>query len=88
MDWNPVWTGDTAIIQRVQQVRIQVLGRTPDTFKHVSRSDSSPLHLYRRPALANTPAMAQDDYHRRFLMESTATVRNMSLGLYNTGVRY
>ncbi len=88
MDWNPAWTGDTAVIARIQQIRIQVLGRTPDTFKHVSRSDSSALHLYRRPALANSTAMTEDDYHRRFLMESTATVRNMSLGLYNTGNRH
>jgi prepilin-type N-terminal cleavage/methylation domain-containing protein len=88
MDWNSAWTGFPDTIHRIQQVRIQVLGRTPETFKHVSRSDSSPLHLYRRPALANSAVMAQDDYHRRFLMESTATVRNMALGLYNTGARY
>ena len=88
MDWNPVWTGDTAVIAMIQQVRIQVLGRTPEPFKHVSKSGASATHLYRRPALANTTAMAQDDFRRRFLMESTATIRNMSLDLYNTGARY
>lgn len=88
MDWNPVWTGDTAVIERIQQIRLQILGRTPEPFQHVSRSASSTLHLYRRPALANSPAMTEDDHHRRFLLESTATVRNSSLGLYNTGERH
>ena len=88
MDWNPIWTGDTAVVALIQQVRVQVLGRTPEPYKHVSKAGASTTHLYRRPALANTAAMAQDDYRRRFLVESTATVRNMSLDLYNTGARY
>ncbi|MFA9452409.1 MAG: PilW family protein [Candidatus Aminicenantaceae bacterium] len=87
-DWDPIWTGDTAVIALLQQIRIQVLGCTPEPFKHVSRSGSSGVHLYRRPAVANSPVMAQDDYRRRFLMESTATIRNMSLQLYNTGGRH
>jgi prepilin-type N-terminal cleavage/methylation domain-containing protein len=88
MDWDPSWTGNTAIIELIQQIRIQVLGRTPEPFKHVSKAGSSTTHLYRRPALANSPLMAQDDYRRRFLLESTATIRNMSLDLYNTGARH
>jgi hypothetical protein len=87
MDWDPIWTGDTVMIERIQQIRIQVLGCTPEPFKHVSRGGSSGVHLYRRPAMANSAAMAQDDFRRRFLMESTATIRNMSLQLYNTGDR-
>jgi len=88
MDWDPSWTGNTVIVELIQQVRIQVLGRTPEPFKHVSKAGASTTHLYRRPALANSAAMAQDDYRRRFLLESTATIRNMSLDLYNTGARH
>ena len=88
MDWDPSWTGNTAIIEMIQQIRIQVLGRTPEPFKHLSKGGSSTTHLYRRPAMANSPLMAQDDYRRRFLLESTATIRNMSLDLYNTGARH
>lgn len=88
MDWDPSWTGNTVIVELIQQIRIQVLGRTPEPFKHVSKAGSSTTHLYRRPALANSPVMAQDDYRRRFLLESTATIRNMSLDLYNTGARH
>ena len=45
------------------------------------------IHHYRRPSMANSPAAATDDMHRRFLLESTSNVRNLSLNLYNRGER-
>ncbi len=88
MDWNPAWTGDNVTIERIQQVKMWVLGRTPDPYRHVARNAVNVPHLYRRPSVANSTAMVNDDFHRRFLMESTATVRNMSLDLYSIGTRY
>lgn len=84
-DWDGSWTADDR--SRVRQVRIWVLGRTPDPFVSVSGAPPSNLHLYRRPAIANSPQAPEDDKHRRFLVESTANIRNLSLSLYNTGTR-
>ncbi len=84
-DWNTAWSA--LEISRIRQVRLQVLGRTPQPFVSVSGQAPADLHLYRRPALANSPAAAADDRHRRFLLESAANIRNMSLNLYNEGVR-
>ena len=86
--YDPLWTGDPAMISRIHQVRIQILGRTPRRF--VSVSDTPPpggLALYRRPSLSNTPGEGDDDLHRRFLLESTVGVRNLTLGIYNIGER-
>ena len=80
-NWNAAWTADQ--VARIRQVRIWVLGRTPDRFVSVSGTAAGGTHLYRRPAIANSPAETADDRHRRFLLESTANVRNMSLDLYN-----
>ncbi len=87
--WQAGWTGDTVTITRIQQIRIMVLGRTPNPFLHVAKfQGGSGTHHYRRPVVSNSSAMAQDDMRRIFLMETTATVRNMSLSLYNSGERY
>jgi hypothetical protein len=53
----------------------------------VSGRPDAAIHVYRRPAMANSPAAATDDMHRRFLLESTSNVRNLSLNLYNRGER-
>jgi hypothetical protein len=37
--------------------------------------------------VSNTPAAAADDFHKRYLLDSTSNVRNMSLNLYNLGQR-
>jgi len=99
-DWdNASWTinsGDDAatrqakfdLIRRIRMVRIWVLGRTERPYVSVSGTPSSNIHVYRRPAIANSPASSQDDRHRRFLLESTSNVRNLSLNLYNTGNVY
>ncbi len=97
-DWdNSNWTilpsDDTAtrqtkmeLISRIRMVRMWVLGRTPAQYQSVSGSPSTSIHLYRRPAVANSPAASSDDRHRRFLLESTSNIRNLSLNVYNTGI--
>jgi len=102
VDWdNANWTigladdvavrlGKLGLISRIRGVRIWVLGKTKDPF--VSRSGGVPVetHVYRRPAIANSPASSQDDNHRRFLVETTSNVRNHCLDLYpeyNSGLR-
>ncbi len=86
-DWDPNWTGDPAMVGRIQQIRISILGRTPNAFSHVAKKAASSLHLYRRPAVANTMAEAVDDMHRRILLQSTVNVRNLTMNIYNTGDR-
>ena len=99
IDWdNTNWTiqagDDTAtreakalVISRIRQVRMWVLGVTPRSFISIRGTQATNLHIFRRPAIANVAADTEDDNHRRFLLESTATIRNMSLGLYNEGIR-
>jgi hypothetical protein len=88
VDWqNGVWDGDPDIVSRISQVRILVLGRTAERFHSVSGDPPDNLHLYRRPSIANSPGASTDDLHRRFLLVSTANVRNKTLSLYNVGTR-
>lgn len=84
-DWSTAWTA--AEISRIRQARLMILGRTPSPFVSVSGKPPADIHLYRRPLMANSPAATTDDKHRRFLIESAANIRNMSLSLYNEGVR-
>jgi len=84
-DWSDDWTLDQ--IGRVRQIQLMILGRTPDRFASVFKVPSARLHLYRRPRLANTPVAAVDDWHKRYLMETTSTIRNPNLNLYNAGMR-
>jgi prepilin-type N-terminal cleavage/methylation domain-containing protein len=80
------WTFDQ--ITSIRQVRILVLGRTPRPFVSVSGRVPQNLYLYQRPALSNDPSgLGEPDRHKRFLLESTSNIRNMSLNLYNTGTR-
>jgi len=84
--WDVTWTVDQ--ITSIRQVRILVLGRTPRPFVSVSGRVPQNLYLYQRPALSNDPSgLGQPDKHKRFLLESTSNIRNMSLNLYNTGTR-
>jgi len=76
-DWqNGIWDGDPTVVSLISEVRIMVLGRTAER-----------IHLYRRPSLANSPGSSEDDLHRRFLLVSTANIRNKTLNLYNIGTR-
>lgn len=83
--WQATWT--LPEIARIQQVRMWVLGRTAQAFTSVGGRVPGAIQTYRRPALSNSPAAAADDRHKRFLLESTSNVRNMSLNLYNLGQR-
>ena len=93
-DWdNTNWTidaiddfavrlGKLDLISRIRGVRMWVLGKTANPF--VSRSGTTPtgVHHYRRPAIANSPT-GSDDNHRRFLVETTSSVRNHNLDFYD-----
>jgi hypothetical protein len=84
-DWNTAWT--KVQIAAIRQVRIIVVGRTRDAFASVNKVAVSGLYLYRRPPAANTAAATSDDWHKRFLLETTSTLRNASLNIYNVGIR-
>ncbi len=96
-DWdNSNWTIDPmddeatkqaklVLIKRIRMVKIWVLGRTKNPYASVSGIPPANLHLYRRPAVANSPVGEETDKRKRFLLESTAQIRNMSLSIYNSG---
>lgn len=96
VDWdNNNWTiepsedmalklGKLDLISRIRGIRIWVLGKTANPFVGVSGTPSTNIHLYRRPAIANSPMSDQDDRHRRFLVETTSNIRNHSLDFYST----
>ena len=84
-DWSSTWTKEQ--VSKIRQVRILILGRTPNAFASVGRSATATNTLYSRPAVANTAAVATPDWHKRFLLESTANIRNLSLNLFNSGLR-
>jgi prepilin-type N-terminal cleavage/methylation domain-containing protein len=83
--WDNAW--GLAEVNDIRQVRIWVLGRTPNRVLGVSGRPTGGIHTYQRPAVSNTPAEDTDDRCKRFLMNSTANVRNLSLNIYNLGVR-
>lgn len=83
--WNATWTPDE--VARIQQVRVWVLGRTSQAFTSVGQTPPGGIHNYRRPAVSNSAGSATDDRRRRFLLDSTSNVRNMSLNIYNLGQR-
>jgi prepilin-type N-terminal cleavage/methylation domain-containing protein len=84
-NWNASWTRTQ--IQAIRQVRIIVVGRTRDAFATINKTPVSGLYLYRRPPVANNAAATADDWHKRFLLETTSTLRNASLNIYNLGMR-
>ena len=88
MDWNPAW--GPAERKLIAQVRIFILGRTQNPLANIARVGTpTDVILYRRPTVADSPGMNPDqtDFRKRFLMESTATIRNIALNIYNTGIR-
>ena len=84
-DWNTAWTKTQ--IAAIRQIRIIVVGRTRDSFATINKVAVSGLYLYRRPPVANTAAATSDDWHKRFILETTSTLRNASLNIYNVGMR-
>ncbi len=87
VDWQPTWTNDMVTVSRIRQVRMWVLGQTENPFVSVGANPPANLHLYQRPSIANSPGSGVDDKHKRFLLETTASIRNLSLTIYNTGSR-
>ncbi|UCE39774.1 MAG: prepilin-type N-terminal cleavage/methylation domain-containing protein [Candidatus Aminicenantes bacterium] len=87
IEWQSVWTGDITMVRRIRQVKIWVLGRTENPFVSIGANPPANIHLYRRPTIANSPGASDDDKHKRFLLESTSNIRNLSLNIYNTGTR-
>lgn len=83
--WDSNWTDDE--VNRLRQVRIFLLGRTPNRFVSVSGKVPANIFHYRRPPVSDSLAASKDDYHRRFLLETTVNIRNLNLNLYNTGLR-
>jgi len=80
------WTNDPTIVDGIRCVKVWILGRTANPY--ISFSGAPPdevKYVYGKPSIADSPAAAQADKHRRFLLESTANVRNMSLDIYNAG---
>lgn len=82
--WQDTWTPDQ--LARIDQVRIWIIGKTEKRYVSVSGTPPSDLYIYRRPQVSNS-TMGNNDMHRRFMLESTVTIRNMSLDLYNLGER-
>jgi type II secretory pathway pseudopilin PulG len=87
LNWGDTydWT-DPVVLAGIRFVRILLLGKTENAYVSVSGTPpSEATFLYSKPSIADSPAGAQVDYHRRFLLESTANIRNMSLNVYNIG---
>lgn len=86
---NANWTLDTDLVSRIRQIRILVLGRTPRPFVTFAGKAPETLNVYKRPPLSDTDGDGPDeaDKHKRFLLESTSNIRNLSLNIYNTGTR-
>jgi prepilin-type N-terminal cleavage/methylation domain-containing protein len=85
-DWGHLWSSDE--IGRIREIRVLILGRTPRAFVAVSGTPPAQLYLYQRSQLSNDEAgVGQPDRHKRFLLDSTSNVRNLSLNIYNYGTR-
>ncbi len=83
--WNSNWTDDE--VNRIRQVRVILLGRTANRFVTFSGKVPANIYNYRRPTISDSAGTNTDDYHRRFILETTVNVRNLNLNLYNTGLR-
>jgi hypothetical protein len=80
------WTNTPAVVEGIRCVKIWILGRTGNPYVSFSGAPPDEMrYVYGKPSVADSPAAAQPDKHRRFLLESTANVRNMSLNIYNLG---
>lgn len=87
INWGDVydWT-DPVALAGIRFVRILLLGKTENPYVSVSGTPpAQATYIYSKPAIADSPAGAQVDKHRRFMLESTANIRNMSLNIYNVG---
>lgn len=90
LNWDEtfVMTNNPGVVGGIRSVRILVLGKTENPYVTLTKAPPTGIGLsfvYGKPLIADSPAAAQADRHRRFLLESTANVRNMSLNVYNIG---
>jgi len=86
LNWDDLmmWTNVPAVVGGIRRIRVFVLGRTENA--SVSLSSKVPVsaqYIYGKPAIADSPPGSQPDKHRRFLLDTTANIRNMSLNVYN-----
>lgn len=87
LNWGDTydWT-DPVALAGIRFVRILLLGKTENAYVSVSGTPpAGATFIYSKPSIADSPAGAVVDNHRRFLLESTANIRNMSLNVYNIG---
>jgi hypothetical protein len=74
------------LVAGIRSVRVFVLGKTANPYIGFSGTPSDNMkYVYGKPAVADSPAEDEMDKHRRFFIESTVNVRNMSLSIYNSG---
>lgn len=85
LDWDTGW--DLTQISRITEVHFWLLGCTEKRMVSVASAQPTDAVLYRRPEIANSPGMAAEDFHKRFLMESTVNIRNIAINVYNMGKR-
>ena len=79
-NWN-----DDEVVGGIRSVRVFVLGKTANPYIGFSGPPSDNMrYVYGKPAVADSPVGDEVDKHRRFFLESTVNVRNMSLGIYNS----
>ena len=83
-NWDEInWTDNPGVVSGIRSLRIWILGRTERAFASVSGSMPSQMrYVFGKPMLADSPGDSQADKHRRFLLESTVNIRNMSLSIY------
>ncbi len=91
-NWDEIkWTNKPEVVAGIRSVRFLILGKTTNPYIGFSGTPTREQdirtyeNIYGKPAVADSPAGAEADKHRRFLLESTAQIRNMSLSLYNSG---
>ena len=79
-NWN-----DDEVTAGIRSVRVLVLGKTANPYIGFSGTPSDNMrYVYGKPAVADSPAGDEVDKHRRFFLESTVNVRNLSLNIYNS----
>jgi len=83
-DKNFSWNQDE-VLAGIRSVRFLILGKTANPYIGFSGAPSDAVrYIYGKPAVADSPVGDEADKHRRFLLESTAQIRNMSLSIYNS----
>ncbi len=79
-NWN-----DDEVTAGIRSVRVFVLGKTANPYVGFSGAPSDNMrYVYGKPAVADSPPADEADKHRRFFLESTVNVRNLSLNIYNS----